>query len=93
MTDLWFDGVTFDPEQDNERLKRQANDVWRVMIDKKWHTLREISKTTGHPEASVSARIRDFRKKRFGQHTVQRRREAFGKGTWEYLLTPNWERT
>lgn len=86
------DGFTFNAEQDEDRLNKQSRDVWRVMSDRRWHTLREISARTGHPEASVSARLRDFRKPRFGQHTVHRQREAFGQGTFEYLLVPQWEK-
>ena len=85
-------GFTFDAEQDEDRLNRQARQVWGVMNDRRWHTLREISHRTGHPEASVSARLRDFRKIRFGGHTVLRRREAFMAGTFEYLLVPAWEK-
>lgn len=87
---MTFDGHTFDPEQDEDRLKRQFNDVWRVMFDQQWHTLRGLSARTGHPEASISARLRDFRKPKFGAHTVLRRREAFGAGTFEYQLVPNY---
>lgn len=36
-------------------------------------SLAAIAKLTGDPEASVSARLRDFRKLRFGGHTVERR--------------------
>ena len=85
---MMFGGETFDPAQDEDRLRKQFIQVWNAMSDGKWHTLRELSAKTGHPEASVSARIRDFRKEKFGGHMVARRREAFGKGTHEYLLIP-----
>lgn len=68
------DGATHDASVDYVRLNRQLADVWRVMRDGRWRTLREISAASGHPEASVSARIRDFRKERFGGHSVQRQR-------------------
>ena len=81
------DGATFDPDQDAVRLSQQADDVWAFMLDGAWHTLRSISSATGHPEASVSARLRDFRKERFGTHQVQRQRVA--KGAHAYRLVPN----
>jgi len=57
------------------------------MRDGEWRTLGEISEATGHPEASVSARLRDFRKPRFGGHTVNRRRGKWVGGSWwEYQL-------
>jgi len=39
----------------------QQRDVWLLMRDGHWRTLAEISAATGHPEASVSARLRQFR--------------------------------
>ncbi len=52
-----------------------------------WWTLREISQHTGDPEASISARLRDLRKARFGAHTVNRRRRGDPtKGVFEYQL-------
>jgi hypothetical protein len=53
-------------------LNRQADDVWRVMSGGEWQSLRTIAAKTGHPEASISARLRDFRKARFGSHIVER---------------------
>ena len=68
--------------------------VWRVMADGQWHTLREISEKSGFSEASVSAQLRDYRKTKYGGHTVAMRsakvqtheREVFAK---EYKLVPN----
>jgi hypothetical protein len=77
-------GVTFNAMLDTQRLNKQAQDVFDVMADGKWHSLSEISKITGHPEASVSARLRDFRKQRFGGHRVERAR--IFSGWWLYQL-------
>ena len=66
-------GETFVPEEDTERLNKQQQRVWDHMIRGGWHTLREISRATGDPEASISARLRDFRKEQFGRHEVERR--------------------
>jgi hypothetical protein len=59
------------PEED--RPQRQHRRVLAVLRDGRWHTLAEISRLTGYPEASVSARIRDFRKADFGSHVVEKR--------------------
>ena len=82
-----FGGDTFDPERDEERLRAQYRMVFNFMLDGLWHTLREVSGVTGHPEASVSARFRDMRKKKFGAHTVERR--YVSRGLFEYRLIPN----
>jgi len=83
-----FDGRTYDPRFDYERLGKQAKAVFTVMRDRQWRTLREISNATGYPEASVSARLRDFRKPKFGGHVVEdRRRDEAHRGVWEYRLT------
>lgn len=81
------DGETFNSALDEVRLNRQASAVWSLMADGKWRSLSEISLLTGHPEASVSARLRDFRKSRFGRHEVQRKRDEFG--FFNYRLVPN----
>jgi uracil-DNA glycosylase family 4 len=81
------DGVTYDHDQDYVRLNQQATDVWRAMRDGHWHTLHGLSATTGHPEASISARLRDFRKSDFGSHEVHR--ERIESGLFHYRLVPN----
>ena len=81
------DGTTFTPDRDGDRLNRQMRLVYSAIRDERWHTLEEISQATGQPEASISARIRDFRKDRFGGHTVNRR--YIRKGLWEYQLQHN----
>lgn len=68
------DGATYSPTFDYDRLNRQARDVFDVMRDGMWRSLRDIASLTDHPEASISARLRDFRKPKFGGLTVQRRR-------------------
>lgn len=84
---LFFDGATYNHERDAIRLTRQWWDVWRSVNDGRWYTLREIARRSGHPEASVSARLRDFRKARFGAHTVER--SYVGSGLYMYRITPN----
>ena len=48
--------------------------VRELMRDGKERTLAEISEITGDPEASVSARLRDLRRPRYGLWTVKRKR-------------------
>lgn len=79
-----FDGETYDHDRDCDRLNAQCLRVWNVMRDHAWHTLPGISAKTGDPEASISARLRDFRKPRFGGYIVERRYVA--DGLWEYRL-------
>lgn len=82
-----FDGKTYDPERDEDRLKTQLFSVWGLMRDGKWRTLEEISHAVYCPEASVSARLRDFRKRKFGGHTVER--AYVSRGLFKYRLIPN----
>jgi hypothetical protein len=77
-------GATYDPAFDYHRLNRQARRVFDAMADGAWRSLREIADETGDPEASVSARLRDLRKQRFGGLRVERRREHGG--TWVYRV-------
>jgi hypothetical protein len=79
-----FDGDTYVPEIDAERLGTQAKAVFDVMRDGRWRTLREIAVETNYPEASVSARLRDFRKRKFGASVVER--ERLGGGLFRYRL-------
>lgn len=75
----------FDVRTDYERLNDQSRRVYDAIWDGQWRTLREIADITGDPEASISARLRDFRKTEFGTHTVERRRRGGASaGTWEY---------
>lgn len=69
-----FGGDTYEPEFDAARLRGQLADIYARMSDGAWHTLRELAFVCGCSEASASARLRDLRKKRFGGHTIERRR-------------------
>lgn len=78
------DGSTYDPAKDKQRLNAQTQRVYDVMRDGRWRTLRQLSDEAHAPEASVSARLRDLRKDKFGGHTVERRRTDGG--LWTYRL-------
>lgn len=81
---LFFDGRTFSPARDGERLGKQLGAVKEVMRDHDWHTLAELSHKAGGSTASVSARLRDLRKARFGGYQVERR--YVSEGLWEYRI-------
>ncbi len=75
--------------EETEAQRRQFNAVWLVTIDGVWRTLEEIQRALlaqgiYAPLQSISARLRDFRKKKFGGHTVHR--FYWRKGVWKYKL-------
>lgn len=83
-TCLDFDGATFEPALDAIRLNAQLNRVYGVMRDGQWHTLGAVCDTTGDPQQSVSARLRDLRKTKFGGFVVERQR--INGGLFQYRL-------
>jgi hypothetical protein len=83
-----FGGSTFDADRDGPRLNRQAKAVYDVMADGKWRTLREIAEAAGCPEASASARFRDFSKPEFRVNGTTEK-QNMGAGLWRYRLILN----
>jgi hypothetical protein len=83
-----FDGSTFQPERDGERLRSQLQRVRDLMIDGQWRTLQQIAHHVGGSEAGVSARLRDLRKPRNGAYTVNRRHVE--DGLHEYQVVKPW---
>ena len=85
-----FDGITYDPEQDKERLWTALTAVRHLLGDGKWHTLQLITRQLAGDyrlavsEAGASARFRDLRKPKFGAHVMESRRVAGG--LWEYRM-------
>jgi hypothetical protein len=80
-----FDGETIDDALDTHRLRRQLDRVRMILLSEyRWHTLAEIRINSGIPEASVSARLRDLRKEKFGGYTIDRQRRS--PGTFEYRM-------
>src|SRR5688572_13753975 len=79
-----FDGATYDHPRDGQRLNAQLQRVKAVMDDGQWHTIADIARAAEAPEASVSARLRDLRKPRFGSANVERR--YVRTGLFEYRL-------
>lgn len=66
------------------RIARQREVIWKFMRHGHQLTLAELEKLSGYPQASISARIRDFRKPEFGGHTIDR--EYLGGGVYGYRL-------
>lgn len=95
--DLGFGGSTYDSELDQYRLGTQLQYVWVYMQDERWHYPEELEENvpTGRFDAdgverhfrwaSISARLRDFRKPENGGHNIERKRIAAG-GSWKYRL-------
>jgi hypothetical protein len=81
-----FDGETFEPELDAERLTGQLARVKAFMADGQWHTLAEIAAGVGGTQAAVSARLRDLRKRRFGTLIVERERVEGANGLFRYRV-------
>ncbi len=78
------DGETFVQERDGQRLQKQHARVLEALRNGQWWTLAALSAETGDPEASVSARLRDLRKPRFGSHTIER--QYVERGLFRYRL-------
>ncbi len=78
-----FGGPDLTPD-DRGRLRVQLNMVRALMSDGIWRTLAEIETLTGYPQASISARLRDLRKRKFGGYEVKRRRK--GRAQFEYAV-------
>jgi DNA adenine methylase len=83
-----FDGSTYDRALDRGRLAIQLAQVKQVMLDGRWRTLEEISVLTSYSTLqSISARLRDLRKEKFGNYIVDRRRKGNPKdGLFEYRV-------
>lgn len=82
---FFFDGRTYSHTRDGKRLSRQFADVLAYVADGRWHTLAEIAQAVRAPEASVSARLRDARKARFGGFAIER--EYVSEGLHRYRLS------
>jgi hypothetical protein len=89
--ELFFDGAVYNHERDFKRLYKQLKVVFDLMKDGQWRTLNEICELTNQAHASVSARLRDLRKERFGAYTVER--QYLGNGLYTYrVIVPKEEK-
>ncbi len=82
--ELRFDGATYDHGRDSSRLGDQMAAVFDLMKDGQPRTLAQISSIVSAPEASVSARLRDLRKPRFGGYQIDR--EHISRGLFRYRM-------
>lgn len=55
------------------------------MLDGQWRTLAGIQEIVGGTESSISARLRDLRKQKFGGYQVDR--ERVHGGLYQYRVT------
>ena len=86
-----FDGATYNPALDEQRLRTLLGRVFNALAEGEWQTLARLVTEAGGTTASVSARIRDLRKSKHGGWIVDKRRIATKRsGTWEYRMrNPN----
>ena len=61
----------------------QQQRVYKAMKNGRWWTLAKLRERTGDPVQSISARIRDFRKPRFGMVVETKKRND---GNYAYRL-------
>lgn len=83
-----FDGATV-LQIDTPRLAGQLAKVFELMRDGRFRTLAQIASVAGCLETSVSARLRDLRKARFGSHAVVSRQVEGVPLVYEYRLIVN----
>ena len=77
----------YQPARDDARLKKQGERIFEVCKSGRSLTLSQIAYETGAPEASISARLRHFRKIEGGSHVVDK--EYLGSGLYAYTLIVN----
>jgi hypothetical protein len=89
-----FSGSDYVPKHDQKRLTGQIERVYLLLCGSGWLTLSEMEKALNdlhpehhHPQASISAQIRNLRKIQFGSHEIEKRpRGDRGNGLYEYKL-------
>jgi hypothetical protein len=85
-----FDGSDYVEEFDSDRLTGQLARVFDLMKDGQWRTLSEIQDMIKDPQASISAQLRNLRKKRFGENIIEKRTRGHrSQGLFEYKLELN----
>lgn len=80
-----FDGATT-LGVDQPRLAGQLAKIYSLMKDGRFRTLEQIANAAGCLETSASSRLRDFRKAKFGGHTVISRQVEGVPLLFEYQL-------
>lgn len=82
--EMAFDGETYRAPKDYQRLKGQLERVLVLLERGGWYTLAQLAKEAGGSEASVSARLRDLRKPKYGSRIIER--ERIDGGLYKYRL-------
>jgi len=89
-----FDGAFFDFEIDHSRLTKQMGLIFLVILDGKFKSVIQIQEEILNrfykrcAQTSISAILRDFRKTKWGEHTVNTRRVK-DTGLFEYQFIFN----
>lgn len=78
-----FDGITYQ-DKDYTRLSGQLLRVFEVMKDGRWYGASQLCELANVSPLSITARIRDLRKPKFGSHTIERK--LISGGYHEYRL-------
>lgn len=82
-----FDGPNDTADEGRDvRLMNQLQRVYHVMRNGDQYTLSGLAMLAKAPEGSVAARIRDLRKPRFGQFTIETK--SLDHGLYGYRLVP-----
>lgn len=84
QAEMRFDGSDIVQSRDAARLTGQLYDIFQCMKDGQWRTLKTLEFATDHPQASISAQLRNLRKARFGGYVIEKRH--LGGGLFEYRL-------
>lgn len=64
------------------KTKTQRTRIFDLVRDTRWRSLDEIATQTGDPTPSISARLRDLRKPKYGGHTIEKKN--MGGGLYAY---------
>ena len=87
---MLFDGDTYDEQRDGTPLASQLDAVRDAMLNGQWWSYKQLREHLQRhhqikaTDTSLSARIRDLRKIRFGGYSVQSRRKTHRE--WEYRI-------
>ena len=88
LSNVGFAGSDFEEELDGARLRGQIKAIYDLMKDGSWRTLEEIELAfeSRYGQASISAQLRNLRKKPLNMTVLKRRRGQREHGLFEYQL-------
>jgi len=73
-----FSGAGVETVDDNIRLGKQIDKVLSFIKNGEWFSLSQISEAINAPHASVSAQLRNLRKREHGSYIIERKNEGSG---------------